>query len=147
MSRRDYAAFDQENIGSGSSFAKGKKLTVNVNKHIFIFNKDINSYPNRKILFEIKSYAQWVCLQCWFSEYLRKKLTVVHILKKSSRYNIQNRLKKKTLPKLLKYRKIPLKHPGRIYGQNTNLISLYCGDGVEKWGLIFGRKTLQFAIF
>ena len=35
-------------------------------------------------------------------------------------------------------RKIPLIHPGRIYGQRANLMGLYSG---RRGGLLFGRKS------
>ena len=75
-------------------------------------------------------------------DYLRKKLTGVYILKESSEYNLQNRLEKKTPSKLLKYRKIPLIRPCRIYGQETNFMGLYWLE--KKEGLYLEGKTLQF---
>ena len=58
-------------------------------------------------------------------------MTDVHILKRSSEYDLQNRLGKKTLSKLLKYRKMLLTHPESIYGQKTNLMVLYWGEERE----------------
>ena len=65
--------------------------------------------------------------------------------KKIFEYNLQNRLEKKTLSQLLKYHKIPLIRPGRIYRQKPNLMDLYWGD--KRGGLFLEGETLQFAIF
>lgn len=56
-------------------------------------------------------------------------LYLFRLFKEETDSNSQNKLKKKTLSTLLKYCKILLIHPGRIFGQNTNLIGLYCGKG------------------
>ena len=54
------------------TLVEGKNLTVNVNKHIYIFNKDINSYPITELLFAKKKL-------CTMSLFVRKKLTDVYI--------------------------------------------------------------------
>ena len=43
------------------------------------------------------------------------------------------------------YRRIPLIHIGRIYGQRTNLMGLYLERGLYTGGIYLGGKTLQFA--
>ena len=62
--------------------------------------------------------------KCWHYRIFELKL---HILQKFERWML--------------YRKIPLTRLGHIYGQGTNLMSLYLTRRLYTWwGLIFGRK-------